>query len=272
MPISHNDIYNVSNWISEQVSNAGLINAVVGISGGIDSAVVASLCVEALGKEKVLGVILPIHSSVVSGSLGMQLIENLGIDHIVMDHTTAFDRWHTDFMENKDLAKFFMSGAIKKDDQSLRMMKGNSMARMRMMDLYAIAYLCKGLVVGTTNKTEGSIGYMTKHGDAAVDIEPILDYSKTEVYELADKLPGIPKEIKVRKPTAELWDGQTDEDEIGMSYEYLDKVLTRIRNDSGSSVRLQGFEEDSILKVREMILNNLHKSMLPPAYRRGGRQ
>jgi len=268
MSLANNDINDVCGWLSRKMSEARKQNYVIGLSGGIDSAVVATLCTRAVGKDRVFGILMPIHSNAEDSILATELANNLQIDIASVDVTSAFDRWHTDLLESPKIAVYLTAGHLKSDPETLKLLRANSMARMRMMNLYSIAALCNGLVVGTTNKTEAMIGYFTKYGDGGVDIEPIADFYKTEIYEIAEKLEEIPEGVKNRKPTAGLWDNQTDEDELGMTYDQLDKALAKLSGFQG--IRFQGFEEDIVTKVREMILNNMHKTYLPPVFKRGG--
>lgn len=268
MSLANNDINGVCEWISRKISEARKQNYVIGLSGGIDSAVVATLCTRAVGKDRVFGIIMPIHSKSEDSTLAMKLARNLQIDIADIDVTSAFDRWHTDFLESPKIAAYLATGHLKNDSETLKLLKANSMARMRMMNLYGVAALCNGLVAGTTNKTEAMIGYFTKYGDGGVDIEPIADFYKTEVYEMADQLEEIPEGIKKRKPTAGLWDNQTDEDELGMTYAQIDSALARLNG--SPRVAFQGFEEEIIIRAREMVLNNMHKAHMPPVFKRGG--
>lgn len=268
MSVSEVDIINVCSWITQTMNETGKQNAVVGISGGIDSAVVASLCVRALGKNRVVGVILPIHSSSTDGVLANKLIENLSIDKIIVDHTEVFDRWERDLLGSKEIYSFIRGRLMNGDEETVKMMKANAKARMRMMDLYAVSAMSRGLVIGTTNKTEGAIGYFTKYGDGGVDIEPILDFYKTEIYQMAGMLGDIPSQIILRKPTAGLWDGQTDEEELQMSYEEIDRVLVTIAGKEHPE--LYKDREPKLMKVLEMIKNNAHKNSTPKYYSRGG--
>jgi len=261
--VNEHEINLITNWIAEYFQAAGRTNAIVGLSGGIDSAVIAALCTKALGKERVLGVILPIESSVHDGLDAVEVIKSLGIDYVTVNSEPAFQRWYTDLVGSGQVATFLSNGALK---ENRRMTRANAKARFRMTTLYALAEMGDGLVVGTTNKTESRIGYATKYGDGGVDIEPIMDYYKTEVFELA-KFLDVPQVIIDRKPSAGLWEGQTDEDEIGMPYSEIDRVLRYLEGNKGE-VRMGGYLEASIDKVRQMIMRNEHKTKMPPHYTR----
>ncbi len=218
-------------------------HAVLGISGGIDSAVVAYLAVEALGKERVHGYSLPSSTNADEDTtLGSLVATELDIAHevIALDPIVKAFSSQADFIEN---------------DYTI----GNLKARIRMSLLYAKANSISGLVLGTGNKTEETIGYFTKYGDGGVDILPIGDLYKHEVRALAAEL-GIPQSIIDKKPTAGLWEGQYDEDEIGMTYENLDAILEAIEKNED----LSSLNQDDVQKVQAMIASSEHKRHLPP--------
>lgn len=180
---------------------------VIGLSGGLDSTVTLFLCVEALGNDRVLGVMLP---SKVNRKEdiedAIQVCEKLGVRYKVVEIDSIVEGFGR-FLDLND-----------------KLVKGNLMARIRMSILYYFANKEKLLVAGTGNKSEYLQGYFTLHGDVACDFMPLGNLYKTEVRELAEEL-GIPKEIIDKTPSAGLWPGQTDEDELGISYEDLDKIL-----------------------------------------------
>ena len=219
------------------ILESGMDKAIIGLSGGIDSTVVAYLTVKAIGKENVIGIRLPYNNS---GLLDSGLIvEKLGIKTKVIFINEIVDSY------------------IGEGNDKLRI--GNFMARIRMCILYDKAKENNALVIGTTNKTEMELGYFTKYGDGGVDIEPIADLYKTEIFELAKHL-GIPDKIINKTPSADLWEGQTDEDELGMEYEYIDKMLgmENIKNINETP------DDDDKNKILSLIKNNRHKTMLPP--------
>lgn len=197
-----------ANLIEEFIKNKtkGFRGVVIGLSGGIDSTVVAYLAVKALGKENVFGLCLPFDNQEFES--GKKVADILGIHYDILNLCNVAKAAFNDFGEVFDTD----------------LTKGNFLARTRMALLYAVASKRKSLVIGTTNKTEFEIGYFTKWGDGAVDIEPIVDLYKTEVKELAKYL-NIPEEYITKAPSAGLWEGQTDEGELGITYELLDKVL-----------------------------------------------
>lgn len=229
---------------SQLKSYIGDKKAVIGISGGIDSAVVAALCVNAIGKENVIGIQMPYGNQSVED--GTTLIKYLGIEEFVKDIKPIVDEF----------------SSFSRIDLNNKLINGNIRARVRMVLLYALAGSCNGLVIGTGNKTEIMLGYFTKYGDGGVDLEPIGDLYKTEVFEIA-RLLKIPECIVNKSPSAELWEGQTDEGDIGMSYAEMDEILQCLS--IPSTVLL-----DAYGKKGEMILarvnDSKHKRSMPPTF------
>ncbi len=194
-------------FISEETHKAGVRKLVVGLSGGVDSALSAALAAEAIGKENVLCLILPYKSSS-KDSLGDANLfaEKFGVRTEVVDISAAAD------------------AAIAREPSMGRVRIGNILSRTRMIILYDTSAREKALVLGTSNKTEMLLGYGTIYGDMAHAINPIGDLYKTQVWQLAEFV-GVPDRIVKKKPSADLWAGQTDEDELGYTYEDIDKVL-----------------------------------------------
>lgn len=195
-------------FIEDYVNKSGAKGGVIGISGGIDSAVVAALAVKALGPEKVLGLILPCESNDSDMKDAIDFADKLGIKYKIIDLTNTY---HEFLRDNKETSQCNLSFC-------------NVKPRLRMTTLYFQASLYNYLVLGTSNKSELITGYLTKYGDGGVDIEPITDLLKNEVYQIAHLL-EVPKEIIEKKPTADLMPNQTDEGEMGFTYQELDRFI-----------------------------------------------
>jgi NAD+ synthase len=238
------EINNVVEWIRNYLGDK---KAIVGLSGGVDSAVVAALCVRAVGRQNVIGVILPCYSLAKDKRLAIKLANKLEIEYKIINLKTTFNR----FVKSA-------SGEFSNLD------KGNIKARLRMTALYSMAGLHSGFVIGTTNLSEAAIGFATKYGDHGVDIEPIGEFYKSEVYEMA-KLLEVPKQIIERAPTAGLWYGQTDENEIGLTYDRIDEIL---KDPEFQPVFFKNDEPTDAdwLKVYRMIKASEHKRHIPPCY------
>jgi len=208
----------------------GSKNAFIGISGGIDSAVTAFLCVKALGRKKVFGVLMP-YGRQVDVDDSFSVVNQLNIKYFQKDIKPIVDQYKI---------------------ADSKFVKANIMSRVRMSILYAYTNHKNGLVIGTTNKSEMAVGYFTKYGDGGCDLEPIANLYKTEVIEMA-KLLNVPKNIITKKPTAGLWDDQTDEAEFGFTYTDLDNFL-------------QGEHLDPKIesKIKFLINFSEHKRHLPP--------
>lgn len=203
------------NWIREKVTEANAKGVVVGISGGVDSAVVAGLCARAF-PDNCVGVIMPSHSNPEDVEDALWIAEGFEIRTLEVNLSGA----HTQVM-----------GQVKRGLESMgydlvaeKMSQGNLKARLRMSTLYAVANALNYLVIGTDNAAESYTGYFTKYGDGGVDILPISSLTKTEVRAWA-RILGLPMRIAGRVPTAGLWPGQTDESEMGITYEQLDRYL-----------------------------------------------
>ncbi|WP_296887967.1 NAD+ synthase [uncultured Methanobrevibacter sp.] len=236
-------------FVQNKVSQANADGLVIGLSGGIDSTVAAFLACEAVGKENVFGVVLPSTTTPTEDKLhGTAIAQLLGINYKEM----AID----------SILNEFLSVAQLEED---KLAIGNLKARIRMSIIYFYANSKNYLVNGTGNKSEIVIGYFTKHGDGACDIEPIGDLYKTDVYALAKYL-NVPQEIIDKPPRAGLWNNQTDEDEIGMTYELLDKILYRyIEKDiaADSIAEELDIDVDEINDIIDRVQRNQHKSKVP---------
>jgi len=239
-------------FISRSVSGSGANGAVIGLSGGIDSALTLFLTVSALGKENVLGLLLPEKgiSSKQDIDDAAEVANILGIEYKIIEISPV-------------LASF--SSAIPVFDSRAKTANGNLKARTRMCILYYHANLMGRMVVGTGNKTELLLGYFTKYGDGGVDIEPIGDLYKTQVRGLS-KYMGIPARMIEKIPTAGLWPGQTDESELGVSYDMADQILTMLVDEKKDISELKSrFPTEIVVKLAARISSSGHKRMPPPA-------
>ncbi|WP_204399843.1 NAD(+) synthase [Alkaliphilus hydrothermalis] len=206
----------VVEWLQDQVRKSGTKGLMVGISGGIDSAVVANLIKRAF-PDNSLGVLLPINSNPKDVEDGIAVCEKAGLKYMQMDLSEE----KSDILDlvNKNLKE---SGLY--DEERARNTDANLRARLRMSTLYAVANNLNYLVVGTDNAAEVYTGYYTKYGDGGVDLLPIATLKKYEVFQWAEVM-GVPKSVIDRQPTAGLWEGQTDEIEMGTTYAYIDAFL-----------------------------------------------
>ncbi len=226
-------------WIRDKVLAAGCKGVVVGISGGLDSSVLAALCHRAF-PQSMLGVLMPCYSSQEDMEHARTVARkfSIPIKAVVLD--TVFDT----------LLKALPGEGV--DPGVSRLAEGNLKARLRMLTLYYFANKLKYMVAGSGNRSELSIGYFTKYGDGGVDILPLGSLVKGQVKELGSFL-DIPREIIDKPPSAGLWQGQTDEGELGLSYDELDRYLIT----GEASNELKG-------RIESMIVTNSHKSLPPP--------
>ncbi|MBN1485347.1 MAG: NAD+ synthase [Chloroflexia bacterium] len=232
----------IAHWIGQKVQEAGAEIAVLGLSGGVDSAVVAALCRRALGGPAVLGVIMPCYSSPQDREDALRVAGPLGIETIEIPLEGAFDA----------LMRVLPPGG--------RLAQANLKPRLRMLTWYYLANERNGLVVGSGNKVEIQVGYSTKYGDGGVDILPLGDLDKGQVRELALYL-GVPQDIVHKPPSAGLWPGQTDEAEMGLSYDELDAAIAVLEGKPGAKVSPQVLD-----KVRRMQAASAHKRAMPPIF------
>ena len=236
-------------FIQSKVSEAKTDGIVVGLSGGIDSTLIAYLACEAVGKENVFGIIMPSTTTPTEDKIhGISIAQGLGIDY----KEIAIDSILNEFL--------FMT-QLEEDNLAI----GNLKARIRMSIIYFYANQKKYLVSGTGNKSEILIGYFTKHGDGACDIEPIGDLYKTDVFKLSRYM-GVPEDIIDKPPRAGLWNNQTDEAEIGMSYDLIDQILYQYCEKSKKDKEISEMLEipvDDVDMIIDKINRNKHKSKVP---------
>ena len=234
-------------FLLDETRNAGFTKGVVGLSGGVDSAVTAFLAAGALGRENVRAVLMPYRTSSRESLSDAQLVlDALGMPSETVDITPMVDPC----LEGMHV-----------DD---RLRAGNIMARQRMIVLYEVSAREKGLVLGTSNKTEFMLGYGTLFGDMASAINPLGDLYKTQVWQLAAAL-GVPAGIVQKKPTADLWSGQTDEGELGFSYGEVDRLLFAMIDERRSEQELEGmgFDGRFVRTVQSMVKRSQFKRRPP---------
>ncbi len=229
---------------------AGFTHAVIALSGGVDSATSCALAVRALGADNVYPVLLPYGSLSTQATIdAVGVVEALGISSF---HVTRFD------------IKPMVDPLVAKDPGMDNVRRGNAMARARMMVVYDQAKKRQAIVVGTENKTEHLLGYFTRFGDEASDIEPLRNLYKTQVYELARHL-KLPDVVLSKAPTANLWEGQTDEGEFGFTYTEADEILTLSFDDKKSVTEIiaHGFSTELVDRVLARARANDFKHHLP---------
>lgn len=235
-------------FIQEQVKNAGFKKVILGLSGGIDSALVAYLAVKALGKENVIAIKMPYKtSSQESIDHANLVLQDLGLEDRTIEITPMVDAYFTNQAEASSLRR------------------GNYMARTRMTVLFDQSALENALVIGTSNKTEILLGYGTLFGDMACSFNPIGDIYKKDVWSLSRYM-GVPKEIIEKQPSADLWAGQTDEQELGLSYKAADEILERLvdKKQSLEEIVAEGYEEAVVSKVVQKVKASVYKRKLNP--------
>ncbi len=226
-------------FIADTIKNAGRECGVLGVSGGVDSAVVLELTCRALKLENVAPVSMP---------YGKESPEVALLRNDVMIHADPID---------PQIDAYFYTGD---DIDPLRI--GNKCARERMAILYDYAADYDGLVIGTSNKSEILLGYGTLHGDIACDLNPLASLYKTQVYQLAEYL-GVPQQIIDKPPSADLWEGQTDEGELGYSYEVIDKVLYLVGDCWSGPISQEVLDEKTVTDIKQRMIANAFKQRGP---------
>lgn len=238
----------LTGFLHTEITRAGFSRAVIALSGGIDSALSCYLAAEALGAENVLAVPMPYKSSSQDALTHAQLvIDDLGLRSLTIPITDMVEPYFGRFPEADNVRR------------------GNVMARARMIVLYDQSVAFNGLVVGTSNKTEILLGYTTLYGDSACALNPIGDLYKTQVRQLASGI-GVPQVIVEKPPSADLWPGQTDEGELGFTYEQVDQLLYLIVDER---YRIKdcidaGFDPEFVQEVIERVRRTHFKRIMPP--------
>ncbi|NWF71018.1 MAG: NAD+ synthase [Chloroflexi bacterium] len=237
----------LTGFIRDQIHKAGMTRAVIGLSGGIDSALSAYLAAEALGPANVLAVRMPYKTSSTDSLTDADaVIQTLGLQALTVNISGMADALIDQFPDMSNLRK------------------GNIMARLRMTVLYDQSASWGGLVVGTSNKTEFLLGYSTIYGDSGVALQPIGDLYKTQVRELARAL-QVPDPIIAKPPSADLWVGQTDEGELGFTYEEVDQALYLLVDEryTAAEVVAEGFDRRFVEDVWRRVKINHYKRTMP---------
>jgi NAD+ synthase len=245
----------IAEFIRSQLRQAGFERLVLGLSGGIDSALVAYLVTEAIGPDRLLAVLLPYRtSSEASRADAEAVVHRLRCASELVDITPMVDAY------------------FGTDPEASQLRRGNFMARQRMAVLYDRSVTFGGLVVGTGNKTESLIGYTTLFGDSACAFNPIGDLYKSQVRQIAAAI-GVPESIIRKAPSADLWPGQTDEIEAGFSYPELDRLLywmiDKRRNDE--ELAAMGFDPATVARVAGLVAGAEFKRQVPPIAKLGSR-
>ena len=252
------EIKRIENFIVRLVKKSRAKGIITGLSGGIDSTTTLTICSRAIGKDKMLALILPCHSKESDLKDAILVANHLNINYIIINLTEIYDS----FVKTIGNLKF-----IKQINMERKIANANLKARLRMCTLYYFANMLNYLVAGTGNKSEDDIGYFTKYGDSGVDFLPIQHLYKHEVRELARFL-KIPEKIINRKPSAGLWEGQTDEDELSnqlgfnLTYDLLDEMLENIHANNYNK------KDEKYKKLIELMEINKHKIELPPNLKR----
>ncbi len=237
----------LQNFLKKEIGKIGFSKAVIGLSGGVDSSVVASLLQRGIGAENVYGLIMPYRkSNPNSATHAIKLADELNISYDIKEITPIVDAFFAD------------------DHNASALRKGNRMARERMCLLYDYSAKHNALVVGTSNKTEILLGYGTIFGDLACAINPIGDLYKTQIWQLARYL-EVPNEIIEKAPSADLWQGQTDEEELGYTYKAMDKFLSYMIDEQYSDEMLLGkeYSRHTIDDIKGKIERNTFKGKPP---------
>jgi NAD+ synthase len=264
-------------FIRTEVTRFGFSRGVVGLSGGVDSSLVAFLAVEALGAQDVLGVIMPYRTSNPASRADAELVaKKLGIETRVVEITPMVEPYLAQYVSNPStsasspLRQAQGRSAPAQDAQGhaesaeAARRRGNVMARTRMIALFDHSEEFHALVLGTSNKTEALLGYTTQFGDSAAAIHPIADLYKAQVRQLARAV-GVPEKIIEKAPSADLWQGQTDEGELGFTYDDADGVLYHLVDERRrvDDVIALGFDARIVHRIVELMRRNQFKRVTP---------
>lgn len=238
----------LTKFIKEELAKFGYSKGILGLSGGLDSSVCACLASKALGPDNVISLIMP-YGKTFGEDIddAKEVARSLGIAYRIIDIAPMVDSYFKDHPTDN------------------RILIGNKIARERMSILYDYSAREGALILGTSNKSELLLGYGTIHGDTACAINPLGDLYKTQVHELARHL-EVPEQIQKKAPTAGLWDGQTDEEELGLSYEDVDKLLYQMVDQrlTPEEVITAGFKKEMVERVISAVKNSEFKRKLPP--------
>ncbi len=249
LTIDVEEVYTViRDFIKTYVANSGFKKVIIGLSGGLDSAVVAVICKESLGRKNVLCIFMPDQTTPDE--------DRKDYDYLVK----KFDLISKQIDITNSVNQIQRIGSGKTSALAL----ANIKARLRMMILYKYANETKSLVCGTSNKSEILIGYFTKYGDGGVDFLPLGDLYKTQVYQLA-KFIKIPNKIISKPPSAGLWTGQTDEKELRINYETLDKILLGLERDTDilDISKAVNVKKSDVERIKKLVINSRHKRSIP---------
>ncbi len=260
----------ILDFIRTNIEQASLDGVVLGLSGGIDSALTAYLAVEALGHKNVLGIHLPERNITPARDVldATDVAGRLNIDFKTIDISGIMSSFMCSISQNENCSGSGSCSGIPTPvltSTPTPLTNGNLKARIRMSILYYYANMSNRMVIGTGNKTEIMLGYYTKYGDGGVDIEPIGDLYKTDVMELS-RMVGVPEGIITKSPSAGLWVGQTDEEELGISYVVLDKLLVMLQSDKTPEYiqEILSISDEQMDSITKRINANIHKSQAPP--------
>lgn len=238
----------LTRFIKEELSKFGFIKGILGLSGGLDSTVCAYLATRALGPKNVIALIMPYKDTFGRDVKdAADIAKRLNLKSHIIDISPMVDAFYTHFPSKN------------------RILKGNKMARERMSVLYDFSEREKALILGTSNKTELLLGYSTIYGDMACAINPMGDLYKTQIRQIARYL-NVPAKILRKKPTAGLWDGQTDEGELGLTYQNIDKILYMLVDlrKTKKEIISDGVQKKDLEKIIGLIKKSEFKRHLPP--------